>query len=517
MDAYVIAVLGCLDLKQQKGDSDLKAAQQIFEETLNDLRIAKQAVDGVATSAEGLSNCADSVGDISDDPTGKSVGKCAASLAEATGRAAGSTLESVMGEAQTKHDGLVTTMQGSADEQMCINDASQYIVGQHTQALRIAQAIIDFNVAENQLNHDEASVQRLLSEGRQALAAVASGVTLNPAFDFWLSSDIETFQKDFVLAQRTTYLAVRAAEYEFQASLVDSNAPNPGTTYTSEVLAARLPQDLTSVINSLLEVTGTGQVDGNRPSPLTVIISMRDALFQLADESKLPRDKHILTSSDRFHELLASTKYALHDSNGNYLGQQIPFSLAPLGAPSFGQHNTQSISIFAGTSCAERIWSVFAAIEGSDNLFIGSSSTPFAQINLLKSNTFYSQWCSLPSPDGTPFQKSTVNPSINLFEDPEQGAPGQTAGFGTGSGNQSYTPARLDAYFNVTGSALAQQAYANGQDNELATRGLYGDYALFLPAQVLSSPGVAGPSTGLDLNAVDDILLRIDYVSVAKN
>ncbi len=517
MDAYILAVQGCLSLKQQKGDSDLKEAEQIYEQTLAELRDAKQAVDDISGSAQALSECADSVGDISDDPTGKSVAQCATTLAEATTQSAGMKLTGVMGEAQDGHDTLVGTMQGTTDEQQCANDASQFVVGQHTQALRIAQAIIDFNVAENQLKEDEASVQTLLSEGRQALAAVSSGVTVNPAFDYWLSSDIQTFQKDFALAQRTTYLAVRAAEYEFQASLVDSNAQNPGTTYTSEVLAARLPQDLTNVINSLLEVTGTGQVDGNRPSPLTVIISLRDALFQLADESNVPSDKHVLTSSQRFHELLASTKYAMHDSNGNYLGQQIPFSLAPLGDPSFGQHNTQSIGIFAGTSCAERIWSVFAAIEGSDNLFIGSDSTPFAQINLLKSNTFYSQWCSTPSPDGTPFQKSTVNPSINLFEDPEQGAPGQTSGFGTGSGNTSYTPARLDAYFNVTATALAQQAYANGQDNELATRGLYGDYALYLPAAELSQPGVAGPSTGLDLNAVDDILLRIDYVSVAKN
>ena len=517
MDAYVLAVEGCLNLKQQKGDSDLRQAEQIFADTLVDLRDAKQAVDDISDSAQSLSECANSVGDISDDPTGKSVTQCATALGKAVTQSAGTKLTAVMGEAQDGHDSLVGTLQGTTDEQMCANDASQYIVGQHTQALRIAQAIIDLSVAQNQLQEDEASVQQLLSEGRQALAAVSSGVTVDPAFDFWLSSDIQTFQKDFALAQRTTYLAVRAAEYEFQASLVDSNAANPGTTYTSEVLAAQLPQQLTSVVNSLLEVTGTGQVDGNRPSNLTVIISLRDALFQLADESKVPADKHVLTSGQRFEELLASRKYAMYDSSGSYLGQQIPFSLAPLGAPTFGQTNTQSIPIFAAGSCAERIWSVFAAIEGSDNLFIGSDSTPFAQINLLKSNTFYSQWCSTPSPDGTPFQKSTVNPSINLFEDPEQGAPGQTSAFGIGNADVTYTPARLDAYFNVTATALAQQAYANGQDNELATRGLYGDYAVFLPASELSQPGVAGPSTGLDLNGIDDILLRIDYVSVAKN
>src|ERR1700685_1090905 len=109
------------------------------------------------------------------------------------------TLTGKIRDAQTKHNSLAGTMQGSADEQQCANDASQYIVGQHTQALRISQAVIDLSVAQNQLQEDEASVQQLLSEGQQALAAVSSGVTVDPAFDFWLSSDIQTYQKDFTL------------------------------------------------------------------------------------------------------------------------------------------------------------------------------------------------------------------------------------------------------------------------------------------------------------------------------
>jgi hypothetical protein len=48
--------------------------------------------------------------------------------------------------------------------------------------------------------------------------------------------------------------------------------------------------------------------------------------------------------------------------------------------------------------------------------------------------------------------------------------------------------------------------------SELAGRGLYGDYALFLPAEVLSRDG----SDGLDLDRVTDVLLRLEYVSVAR-
>ena len=69
---------------------------------------------------------------------------------------------------------------------------------------------------------------------------------------------------------------------------------------------------------------------------------------------------------------------------------------------------------------------------------------------------------------------------------------------------------------------LEKDAYANGRRAELAARRLYGDYALFFPAGVLSLPrydgagALVGYTDGLDLTAVDDILLRIDYVSVAR-
>lgn len=59
---------------------------------------------------------------------------------------------------------------------------------------------------------------------------------------------------------------------------------------------------------------------------------------------------------------------------------------------------------------------------------------------------------------------------------------------------------------------LERDDYANGSTSELAARGLYGEYALFIPAEVLSIDG----SDGLVLEHVDDILLRFDYVSVAR-
>lgn len=65
---------------------------------------------------------------------------------------------------------------------------------------------------------------------------------------------------------------------------------------------------------------------------------------------------------------------------------------------------------------------------------------------------------------------------------------------------------------NIDRAELSGDDYENGDTSELAGRGLYGSYALFFPAGVLSQDG----GFGLNLNAVEDILLRLDYVSVAR-
>ena len=59
---------------------------------------------------------------------------------------------------------------------------------------------------------------------------------------------------------------------------------------------------------------------------------------------------------------------------------------------------------------------------------------------------------------------------------------------------------------------LDQDEYASGDSSELAARGLYGEYKLFIPKEVLSRDA----GSGLRLDAVDDILLRLEYVSVAR-
>ena len=75
----------------------------------------------------------------------------------------------------------------------------------------------------------------------------------------------------------------------------------------------------------------------------------------------------------------------------------------------------------------------------------------------------------------------------------------------------------MQAFLNVSRQELENTQYANGETSELAARGLYGDYALFIPAELISQETESGAhTTGLVLDRVDDVLLRLDYVSVAR-
>jgi hypothetical protein len=177
----------------------------------------------------------------------------------------------------------------------------------------------------------------------------------------------------------------------------------------------------------------------------------------------------------------------------------------PLGVLGLGEPGT--ISLLTGEDCAERTWLVNAIILGQDLVDDGSS---FVRIQLRHRNTFFSQWCLEPAEEMGLMQSASVRPSRNLFKDPVYGQPGDNVG--TSSHEQSeYTRARIQAYLNKTREEFSREAYVQGSSDELACRALYGEYALFFPADYLAMGG-----NGLHLDRIEDILLRFDYVSVAK-
>src|SRR5207249_3281220 len=69
-----------------------------------------------------------------------------------------------------------------------------------------------------------------------------------------------------------------------------------------------------------------------------------------------------------------------------------------------------------------------------------------------------------------------------------------------------FSVAALYPWFNVRRHDFYSLKYTEGASEELAGRGLYGDYVLLFPKQVLEK--------GFPLENVEDVLLRIDYLSV---
>jgi len=69
-----------------------------------------------------------------------------------------------------------------------------------------------------------------------------------------------------------------------------------------------------------------------------------------------------------------------------------------------------------------------------------------------------------------------------------------------------HTGSALYPYFNVPRSQFYMSSYQTGSSDELAGRGLYGDYLLLFPKELIEA--------GFPLANVEDVLLRFDYYSI---
>lgn len=500
-ERYDIAMNGCLIL--ENGNAAIEAAQEKHNDTMTGLRSAKLAVDIVATAAGGVKDCA-ATASGAETPWNKGAAgvSCGAGAVEAAADIASDSLQFAMDEVTANHEELLLSLNNATAEQQCYNDAEMELVGATTATLRIQRAIADLQIALYQMNELKVAAQTAYDDGLSSLAAAKGRAVAPLDHDYWLDEELERYLRRFRIARRITYLTVRAVEYEYQESLSARGA----------VLAAEIPDDLEQALDELWTTAGTRRINGAAPTDLKVVVSLKKHLLQLADNAGQAAGESQYTETERLRLLLTDIKHQVFDDDGVFLGYQVPFQLAPL--EELGLGSVDGVGVFARNSCAERLWSVNATIQGDpEKVFIGDDPS-FVDVQLLKSNTFYSQWCT----DGrdAAFQEATVRPSRNLFADPGLGS---IVGDQLGLGEEArlMSRARMQAFFNVDRDAFSEDQYANGDTSELAARGLYGQYAIFFPSGTLSVEGENGnQSDGLDLNAVDDILLRLDYVSVAR-
>jgi hypothetical protein len=494
-ERYDVAMKSCLIT--QLGHEAQEAALHAHTQTMGRLAAVKLAADVVANIAGAARETATA------DTVFSGGAKAGAAVVEAAAKSVSDGMQLAMDEAERQHRELMMRLENEVAEQVCFNDAEMHLVGTRTAALRIQLASL--NVARQlvEFGNLQGELQGLLDEGHAALEYETNRRVSPLTTDFWLNEGVERYGDYLRQARRATYLAVLSAEYEFQLSSVERSA----------TLAARTPADLQRVIDNLRAVTATGTVGGASPANLLAVVSLRRHLLQLADRSGLGDGWHELSESQRFRTWLTAPRHALYDATGSYIGQEIRFAILPLGSSGLGE--TGGIPLLTGTDCAERLWLVNASPIGSD-LYEGGDST-FTRIVLRKRNTFFSQWCRPPA-GGSAFQAASTRPSRNLFLDPYGYVESMTSATPTPSTDtvdetDKFGDARISAYFNVSRADFEGATYSAGASQELAGRGLYGEYALFFPAETLSRGG----GSGLKLENVEDVLLRFDYVSVSRS
>jgi hypothetical protein len=381
VDRYDLAKQSCIIL--QAGNDALDEQLAAHNETMDDLDRSRVIAADVAALASAGKDCANSF-NVDKLITGAVVGVCAFAAVEGAANVAANEYELQMNEAERSHEAEVQTLAGNIDEAICFNDAEIELVDARAALMRIKRAQQDQAKAIINLRGLKSYALGIYNEGRAAVQMERRRIERSLPSQFVVSEAAELFSQRMAYAQRMTYLAVRAAEYEFQTSL----------RARGQVLAATRPDQLEAALQTAIQFVATGRINGAAPDELHAVVSLREHLLQIGNRAGDPAGELALGDVDRFRLMLASPQYAVRDADGTYLGQQIPFAIHPLGHLGLG--NAQGLPIVGDNDCAERLWSVNAAVVGA-GVFEGNEAS-FTRLDLLKSNTFYSQLCDAPGP-----------------------------------------------------------------------------------------------------------------------
>jgi|GEM_PF-6419448 len=372
--------------------------------------------------------------------------------------------------AETEYATLLENLSANENLVACLNDADVQksaiiteIEAIKTQAMAVDGALIDFS------NLQRANLQKIL-EGVAVLKKERERNWGGYAHHFWFDEKVQTFQREFPWAQRLSYLALRAVEYELQQTLMQR----------SNIVSANHPVQLSAALTALHQQRDNLRVSGARPAQAIAVLSLRDDLLAVADNSRATTGIRNISSAEGFAAELSSTGAEVRSSVGKYLGQGFSFSLTS---------TTRGLSRTSlPNRCAERIWQVTATIVG-DGVAPGTTRVP---VQIRKRNTFSSQLCGGKGA----VQSASIQPSKNLLDPASLGGAEEKADF---------TDAAVLAPLNVPRSMFESDAFNEGVSAEMAGYGFYGDYVVFIPKAALA---------GVNLAKIEDILLRFTYLSV---
>ncbi len=371
----------------------------------------------------------------------------------------------------------------TAELEGCLLNAQSSVDAANLQLLSLIADEQSVFAARHALSTALNEVEASFKEGPAKYNVEMSRISPSKAHHMWIDERKDRFINDFAWAQRVSYLAAKAMEYEFQQSLSVKDA----------ILEAQLPNDLQNAVNEMEREQAARTINRARPQEATTVLSLRKdilptAYLRMEDESAFNGDVYAYETHARdiqvskLQRMLVSDKYAMYDPDGLYMGQGIPFRMSPQGE--------------LRQRCGERLWTVSASLQGF-NLNIDQ---PVIPLYFMKRNTFESQWCDGHG-DGSQFQTGGIRPSANLFRDQ-----GETT---SEAQTQAFTWSLLQPYVNTPRNEFYRETYAEGSTEELAGRGLYGDYILLFPWDGLLE-------YDFGIQNVEDVLLRFDYLSVAN-
>ena len=357
----------------------------------------------------------------------------------------------------------------------CFNDARQRAIGISTAWEQIGRRGVDLQIAYARLTSTFGRVQQLAQEGRSALARERTRTLPSAAHHYWLDEGARAFAQDMAIAKRITFLAAQATEFDTQQSV----------GVRLGIVRARHPQQLREALDGLKRVQQARTINGGRPQELTLGLSLRDQILGLRFNKETGAEYTTEEANLRLRERLRAPEAAIFDSDGRYVGQGVRFTLTP---------RTETSG-----RCAERLWSVAASVVGEGL----STSQPRGRVFLFKQNTAQSQWCrglggGAPAQVGRPQMRGFLYGLATDAVSTEREA------------SSSFAGAELQPWFNQSRTELLKSPQPpQGSTDELAGRGLYGDYLLVFPyAGMLDDAGT------FNLEGLEDVILRVDYLSV---
>lgn len=367
----------------------------------------------------------------------------------------------------------MASLEGEAAAINCWSEAQDIMANMTSQVEGVKLAMLGLSSAIVSGVQEHRSAANTLDEARVIIQREENRLSPEIRHHFWYDERAKKFETTMDWARKVLYLAMLALEYEVQASL----------GMGAMILGATHPNELEDALRELRRAQASRGINGNRPEEKTVVYSLRDELLQLSDKlaPDRPSAEKQVSRREEMIDILKSPQSAVFDSKGNYLGQALRFHVKPKGPLEY--------------RCAERLWGISATVEG--DLF--GVLEPRLPVFILKQNTFRSQWCEGQSPDGSDYQIGMMRPSLDLFRPgTQQGQAGEI---------EAWSWAYVDAWLNVPRRNFASETYSEGDSEELAGRGLYGEYMLILPAWGFLDSEVV-------LEQIEDLLIRFEYVSV---